>query len=148
MALAIIALMTGAAYLTLRPDTDPAQRAAAQLQLDLARAETLAVTRGEIIGLDLSADGYQFLLYADGGWHALPRRAALEDRQLPDGVTLSSGLVRSLVVDPEAPALPDYWFDPTGANEALSIRIESRTGRWRVETGGVDGIRLVAGDGV
>lgn len=144
--LAIVGLMTGAAYLTLRPASDPARAAAGQMQLDLARAETLAVTRGSFIGLRTHARGYDFLIYQGGTWEALDRRSALTPRLLPESVTLRASVSPVTGRDYQTRA-PDYWFDPTGANEAARFILQSGAARWQVSTGGRDGTRLSGGAG-
>lgn len=140
--LAIVGLMTGAAYLTMRPASDPARTAAGQMQLDLARAETLAVTRGSFIGLRTHARGYDFLIYEGGTWVALDRRSALTPRLLPEAVTLRASV--SPVTNDQI-MVPDYWFDPTGANEAARFILQSGAARWQVSTGGRDGTRISGG---
>ena len=144
VALAITGLMTGAVYLTMRPAHDPARVAAEQMQLDLARAETLAVTRGRFIGLRTHARGYDFLIYEAGTWVPMERRSALAARVLPDSVTLLASFPP--VSDREGQAVvPDYWFDPTGANDAARFTLQSGESRWQVSAGGRDGTLLSGG---
>lgn len=138
--LAIIGLMTGAAYLTLRPDPDPVRAAAEQLQLDLAAAETLAITRGEFIGLRVSPDGYDFLIFSENSWTTLQGRRGLTGRRLADGISLD--LSGSGTLAAANAALPDYWFDPTGANDTAMISIRDGDAVWQIRLGSRDGIAL------
>jgi len=143
--LAIVGLMTGAAYLTMRPASNPARVMAEQMQLDLMRAETMAVARGTFIGLRTSPEGYDFLIYQAGEWVPVERRSALAARRLPDSVVLVSSLMPADSSRPATP-VPDYWFDPTGANEAAAFALETGEARWRISIGGPDGIQLTGGD--
>lgn len=142
--LAIVGLMTGAAYLTMRPASDPVREAAEQMQLDLARAETLAVTRGSFIGLRTHARGYDFLIYENGTWVAMERRSALTARILPQSVTLLASFGPRSDRDGQA-SVPDYWFDPTGANDAARFTLQSGEARWQVSAGGRSGTRITGG---
>ncbi|WP_421792877.1 pilus assembly FimT family protein [Hyphobacterium sp.] len=140
--LAIIALMTGVVYLTLRPAPDPARAAAEQMQLDLARAETLAVTSGEIIGVRVRRDGYEFLNFRNDAWGRMADQRALPERRFADGVSLqAAGSDRRTDEDGEL-IVPDYWFDPTGANDLARFYIRSNDAHWRILTGTRDGVRL------
>lgn len=143
--LAIVGLMTGAAYLTMRPASDPARAMAEQMQLDLMRAETMAVTRGAFIGLRTSPEGYDFLIYEAGEWRSVDRRSSLAARRLPELVVLVSARM-PMSSSPAASPVPDYWFDPTGANDAAAFELETGEARWRISIGGPDGIRLTGGD--
>ncbi|WP_421785483.1 pilus assembly FimT family protein [Hyphobacterium sp.] len=139
--LTLIGLMTGVAFLTLRPDSDPARSAAEQLLLDLSQAETLAVTRGEFIGIRVRSDGYDFLAYTRGAWVPLTGRRNLSGRALAEGI--------SLRVQGQAIAggtdLPDYWFDPTGANDRARLEIRTDETFWQIDIGQRDGLRLSGG---
>ncbi len=143
--LAIVGLMTGAAYLTMRPGSDPARAMAEQMQVDLMRAETMAVTRGAFIGLRTSPEGYDFLIYQAGEWTPVDRRSSLRPRRLPGSVVLVSAQVPVAASD-AATAVPSYWFDPTGANDIAMFALESGEARWRISIGGRDGIQLTGGD--
>lgn len=143
--LAIVGLMTGVAYLTMRTGNDSARAVAEQMQLDLMRAETMAVTRGAFIGLRTSPEGYDFLIYQAGEWTPVDRRSSLAARRLPDSVVLVSARMSAISPDAAAP-VPDYWFDPTGANDAAAFALETGEARWRISIGGPDGIQLTGGD--
>lgn len=139
--LTLIGLMTGVAFLTLRPNSDPARSAAEQLLLDLSQAETLAVTRGEFIGIRVRPDGYDFLAYTGGDWVELTGRRNLSGRALAEGVTLRlPGQATAGGVD-----LPNYWFDPTGANDRARLEIRTDEAFWQIDIGRRDGLRLTGG---
>lgn len=140
----IVGLMTGAAFLTLRPDGDPVRTAADQLHLDLAQAETLAVTSGDFIGLSVQSDRYDFLVYRQGEWIPLAGRRGLSGRTLEGGLRIR--FAGQPVLTPADTSFPHYWFDPTGANEHALFEVRGDESVWHVEVGSREGIRLI-GDG-
>lgn len=141
--LAIIGLISGAAVLTARPAADPVRRSAETMLTDIARAETLAVTRGQFIGLQARTSGYDFLVYQDGIWTRMPTRSGLEGRAFPETVRLVSAAPnRNLSSSGEL--VPDYWFDPTGANDVAVFDLRSDAQSWSVEVGMLGGPRLVS----
>lgn len=140
--LVIIGLMTGVAYLTLRPAPDPARVAAEQMQLDLSRAETLAVTSGEIIGVRLRRDGYDFLRYRDDEWFVFTGQRVLPVRQFGEGVHLDIRFTAQRSDEAGEFIAPDYWFDPTGANDLARFDLRSTDAHWRIVTGTREGVRL------
>lgn len=143
--LAIIGLMTSAAYLALRPDSDPIRATAEQLQLDLARAETLAITRGEFIGLRVSSGGYEFLSWTNGSWVTLTSRRGLSGRRVGDGVSLDLSGAGALTG--EDAGLPQYWFDPTGANDTALLVVHGGEAEWQIRLGDRDGVILQGAEG-
>jgi general secretion pathway protein H len=74
----------------------------------------------------------------------MERRSSLAARVLPDSVTLLASFAP--VSDREGQAVvPDYWFDPTGANDAARFTLQSGESRWQVSAGGLGGTRMSGG---
>ncbi|HAQ36099.1 MAG: type II secretion system protein GspH [Maricaulis sp.] len=121
--LAVIAMLAGAAALTLPAGTPAAQRAADRLALDLMRAERAAITSGDFIGLTLDHDGYAFTRFDGAEWQA-DHTSGLRPVQFGDGVFLRS--------EQESGEGPAFWFDPTGVNEAAEFVLEDGVHRVRV----------------
>ena len=132
--LAVVALLAGAAALTLPSGTPAAQRAADRLALDLMRAERAAITSGDFIGLTVTGEGYAFTRFDGEAWQS-GEPGGLRAVRLGDEVRLLT----------DAEGAPAYWFDPTGVNGEARFVLDD--GEHRVAVAFANGAVRIEGEG-
>ena len=109
-------------------DADAVRNESERLALLLQTAQQEAILQGEVIAVELSAEGYQFAKLNDKNeFQALSQDDVLRARQMPEGVILQhaegGGETKNA----------DIVFMPSGESTAFTITFSRGKAQWRVE---------------
>lgn len=149
VALAVVAVMTGAVVVYMGGAQSPARSAADQLVTRLAEARELSLVSGENLGFaaDFDARGWRFFHAPNGRWEVIRDHPALSPVRLEPGVSLvlrEGALPRR--EDAADIAAPEILFDPTGFDAPFLYAL--RDGQQSLEIAREDdgGLRIIQTD--
>ena len=109
-------------------DTDAVRNESERLALLLQTAQQEAILQGEVIAVELSAEGYQFAkLNEKNEFQPLSQDEILRPRQLPEGVILQTAEGGGETKD------AGIVFMPSGELTAFTITFSRGKAQWRVE---------------
>ena len=145
-ALAIIALVTGAAVVMLQPEDSPPQLEGEALVRALNEARQDALVSGQHVGFSARFDGrgYQFYRFEDGVWRVRADHPAFDAHRFEDPdliLSVQSGAIarRGEASLDDATAVlegPEVWFDPTGFDQPFAYELR-----------GPEAVRVIGRDG-
>jgi type II secretion system protein H len=147
IALAVVAVMTGAVIVYMGGGAPPAREAADRLASRLAEAREYALVSGKTIGFaaDFDARGWRFFDARTGMWRVIEDHPALRPERLEPGVSLilTDGALprREEAADIEA---PQVLFDPTGFDQPFRVTVRDGEQVLEVRRGDDGDLRVVA----
>ena len=117
----IIGLMSAVVVLNMPSPTSDLEKESERFAARLRLAAEESILAGELTGVEITPEGYQFVIYRRGRWLPLD----LPGGQWPEGAILRlsrDNLPVDLAGDPSK-KVPSIWFDPLGSENLFSIEI-------------------------
>ncbi len=126
----IIGLMAAVVVLNMPSPVSDLEKGTQKLAARLQLAAEESILAGQVTGVRVSSEGYEFLAYRRGRWIPMD----LPGDEWPEGVMVR--LVRdNLPVDlagNQSEKLPSLWFDPLGDQLSFSIEISELEHKFKV----------------
>lgn len=111
-----------------------AEQESRRLALTLQMAQQEAILEGEILALEVKADGYEFLrLNAKQEFKRVEGDDVLRPRTMPAGVSIESIDVEGARGNTQREKLPTVILLPTGEQSAFGATFVQGKVRWRIE---------------